>query len=62
MEQLNFVKPAQCESGTSNCVEVAIDAKLNRIVRSSQRPGEQVMFDQTEWATFVASVQAGQTF
>ncbi|MET7949197.1 DUF397 domain-containing protein [Micromonospora sp. NPDC005324] len=62
MDQLTFVKPAQCESGTSNCVEVAIDKGRNRIVRNSQRPETQVVFDEAEWATFTKSVRAGQTF
>ncbi|MCX5066877.1 DUF397 domain-containing protein [Micromonospora lupini] len=62
MSQLKFVRPNRCDNSGPNCVEVAVDADLNRVVRNSQRPGEQVKFDQGEWATFVASVQAGQTF
>ncbi|MCX5065529.1 DUF397 domain-containing protein [Micromonospora lupini] len=62
MKQLTFVRPNRCDNSGPNCVEVAIDADLNRIVRNSQRPGEQVTFDEHEWSTFIASVQAGQTF
>ncbi|MGC4769000.1 DUF397 domain-containing protein [Micromonospora sp. DT44] len=60
--QITFVRSNRCDVSSPNCVEVAIDANLNRIVRNSQRPDEQVTFDEDEWSTFVASVQAGQTF
>jgi hypothetical protein len=62
MEQLNFVRPNRCDNSGPNCVEVAIDADGSRVVRNSQRPAEQIKFDEQEWTTFVASVQAGQTF
>ncbi|MGV9213883.1 DUF397 domain-containing protein [Micromonospora sp. RB23] len=62
MKQLTFVRPNRCDNSGPNCVEVAIDADLNRIVRNSQRPDEQVMFDEDEWSAFIDSVRAGQTF
>ncbi|MFG1883319.1 DUF397 domain-containing protein [Micromonospora sp. NPDC049102] len=62
LRQLTFVRPKRCGSSGPNCVEVAIDADLNRIVRNSQRPDEQVTFDEREWSAFIASVRAGQAF
>ncbi|MGC4880343.1 DUF397 domain-containing protein [Micromonospora sp. DT43] len=62
MKQLTFVRPNRCDNSGPNCVEVAIDADLNRIVRNSQRPSVQVTFDENEWSAFVDSVRAGQTF
>ncbi|MGC4770118.1 DUF397 domain-containing protein [Micromonospora sp. DT44] len=62
MKELTFVRPNRCDNSGPNCVEVGVDADRNRIVRNSQRPTEQVIFDEAEWSTFVASVQAGQTF
>ncbi|MFG2051061.1 DUF397 domain-containing protein [Micromonospora sp. NPDC048935] len=62
MDELTFVRPNRCDNSGPNCVEVAIDADLNRIVRSSKRPGEQIIVDRDEWAPFVASIRAGQDF
>ncbi|RKN38437.1 DUF397 domain-containing protein [Micromonospora endolithica] len=62
MDQLDFVGPQRCDNSGPNCVQVAIDADGNRVVRNSQRPETQVVFDQQEWETFVSSVRAGQTF
>ncbi|MEW2442762.1 DUF397 domain-containing protein [Micromonospora marina] len=59
---MQFTRPNRCDNSGPNCVEVAIDAQQNRIVRSSQRPEQQVTFDQEEWNTFIQSVQAGQQF
>ncbi|MGC4771715.1 DUF397 domain-containing protein [Micromonospora sp. DT44] len=61
MDELTFVGPNQCDASGPNCVEVAIDADLNRIVRSSQRPSQQIVVDKDAWAAFVASIRAGQT-
>ncbi|MFG1918675.1 DUF397 domain-containing protein [Micromonospora sp. NPDC048898] len=62
MDELTFVRPNRCDNSGPNCVEVAIDANLNRIVRSSKRPGEQIIVDKDEWEPFVASIRAGQDF
>ncbi|QLQ38017.1 DUF397 domain-containing protein [Micromonospora robiginosa] len=59
---MQFVRPNRCDNSGPNCVEVAIDAQQNRIVRSSQRPDAQVTFDESEWSTFIDSIRAGQTF
>ncbi|WP_307871948.1 DUF397 domain-containing protein [Micromonospora sp. U21] len=59
---LKFIRPDRCDNSGPNCVEVAVDADLNRIVRNSQRPQVQVVFDPEEWAVFVSSVRAGQDF
>ncbi|MGI5521023.1 DUF397 domain-containing protein [Micromonospora sp. CA-259024] len=62
MHQLDFVRPNRCANSGPNCVEVAIDANLNRIVRNSRRPAEQIVVDKSEWKTFVESIRAGQDF
>ncbi|MET8043700.1 DUF397 domain-containing protein [Micromonospora sp. NPDC005215] len=62
MAQLNFVRPNRCDNSGPNCVEVAIAAGSKRIIRSSKRPGEQILVDEDEWAPFVASIRAGQDF
>jgi hypothetical protein len=62
MDQLNFVRPHRCDNSGPNCVEVGIDADLNRIVRNSQRPDVQVTFDPQEWSAFTDSIRAGQNF
>ncbi|MEH1166042.1 DUF397 domain-containing protein [Micromonospora sp. CPCC 205539] len=59
---LTFVRAKRCDSNAPNCVEVAIDVDLSRVVRNSRRPEIQVVFDQQEWAIFVSSVRAGQDF
>ena len=54
-------RPAGCESGA--CVEVDVNTDDNPglvFVRSSLRPHDEVFFDATEWAAFVAAVKAGQ--
>ncbi|MGN9777660.1 DUF397 domain-containing protein [Micromonospora sp. H33] len=62
MQELNFVRPNRCDNSGPNCVEVAVDSKQNRIVRNSQQPQTQVVFNPQEWDAFVASVRAGQDF
>ncbi|MGW1450164.1 DUF397 domain-containing protein [Micromonospora sp. NPDC002411] len=62
MDQLTFVRPNRCDNSGPNCVEVAIDAQQNRVVRNSQRLETQVTFDPQEWATFTGSIRDGQDF
>lgn len=62
MQELTFVRPDRCDNSGPNCVEVAVDTKQNRIVRNSQQPHMQVVFNAQEWDAFVASVRAGQDF
>lgn len=62
MQELRFVRPNRCDNSGPNCVEVAVDARQNRIVRSSQQPQTQVVFNPQEWDAFVASIRAGQDF
>lgn len=58
--QLDFVRPNRCDNSGPNCVEVAVTAGGGRVVRNSQRPETQVVFDEQEWSTFVSSIRAGQ--
>ena len=62
MQELRFVRPNRCDNSGPNCVEVAVDAERNRIVRNSQQPQTQVVFNTQEWDAFVASIRAGQDF
>ncbi|MBM0235434.1 hypothetical protein JNW91_28830 [Micromonospora sp. STR1_7] len=43
-------------------LEVAIDAALNRVLRSSHRPEQQIVVSWEAWAAFLASVRAGQDY
>ncbi|MEW2382308.1 DUF397 domain-containing protein [Micromonospora sp. NPDC047707] len=62
VEKLKFVRPNRCDNSGPNCLEVAITADGGRVLRSSQRPAEQITVDADEWSAFVGSVRAGQTF
>ncbi|MET8277857.1 DUF397 domain-containing protein [Micromonospora sp. NPDC005174] len=62
MDKPTFVRPNRCDNSGPNCVEVAIDADLNRIIRSSRRPSQQIIVDKDEWTAFVDSIRSGQTY
>ncbi|WP_410812244.1 hypothetical protein [Micromonospora sp. 067-2] len=43
-------------------LEIAVDADLNRVLRSSWRPEVQIVVGPQAWAVFVAAIRAGQDF
>lgn len=53
-------QPAGC--GEGQCVEVAPhpDYDGTVLIRSSRRPGDQIIVDADEWLPFLAAVKAGQ--
>lgn len=56
MENLVWRKSSKCSGG--QCVEVAFDG-VCFLVRDSKGPGPVLMFNDLEWAHFVAGVKAG---
>ncbi len=53
---------APVRSDVPERLEIAVDADLNRVLRSSWRPEVQIVVGPQAWAVFVAAIRAGQDF
>lgn len=53
---------ASANSSQDERLEVGIDANLNRVLRSSLRPEQQITIGREAWSVFIASIRAGQDY
>lgn len=59
-DALTFTKSSKSGPNCDNCVEVAV-IPGGAVLRDSKNPtGPLLVFDDAEWAAFVAGVQAGE--
>ncbi|MEU7946327.1 hypothetical protein AB0C50_16760 [Micromonospora taraxaci] len=57
--------PSAPDSRGDSCperLEIAVDHKFNRVLRSSHRPEQQIVVGRQAWAVFVATIRAGQDY
>lgn len=58
----NRPSPEPKEDTDAERLEVAVDANLNRMLRSSRRPDQQIVIGRQAWSAFLARIRAGQDY
>ena len=56
------IRPDDRDDPSLDRLDVAVDASLNRILRSSLRSETQIVIGGAGWAAFIASVRCGQDY